>query len=94
MLLSGLRVPLPSGGELSTTGWSSCSGDATVMTVRGKLRHGFDFHVHISFTATLPPTDELDEREVKGTVQIQDASREAMQARPTFSLLTRFLPCD
>ena len=51
------------------------------MTVRGKLRHGFDFNVHVSFTATLPPTDDLDIREVKGTVQIQDASRDAVQVR-------------
>ena len=81
VLLVGLRVPLSTGGELSTTGFSSCSGDATVLTVRGKLRHGFDFNLHVAFTATLPPTEELEEREVKGTVQIQDASQDAMQVR-------------
>ena len=30
VLLTGLRMPVPGGGELLTTGWSSCSGDATV----------------------------------------------------------------
>ena len=63
-----------------------------MLTVRGKLRHGFDFHLHVAFTATLPPTDELDEREVKGTVQIQDASRDAVQARARASCCVDAVP--
>ena len=86
--MTGLHAPLPGGGALLTTGYSSCTGDATVLTLRGKLRHGFDFQLSVTFTATLPATADLDDREVKGTVQIQDASREAMQARPTSSLLS------
>ena len=30
VLLTGMRMPVSGGGELLTTGWSSCSGDATV----------------------------------------------------------------
>ena len=52
------------------------------MTIRGKLRHGFDFNLHVSWVAKLEATAELAEREVKGTVVIQDASRDAVQARP------------
>ena len=100
-----MRVKVSGGGELLTTGWSSCCGDATVrpvralllrgvtkahhrrpdlqvMTIRGKLRHGFDFNLHVSWVAKLEATAELAEREVKGTVVIQDASRDAVQARP------------
>ena len=51
------------------------------MTIRGKLRHGFDFNLHVSWVAKLEATAELAEREVKGTVVIQDASRDAVQAR-------------
>ena len=56
-----------------------------VMTIRGKLRHGFDFNLHVSWVAKLEATGELAEREVKGTVVIQDASRDAVQARPNTS---------
>lgn len=81
--MTGLHAPLPGGGALLTTGYLSCTGDATVLTLRGKLRHGFDFQLSVTFTATLPATADLDVREVKGTLQIQDASRDAVQVRPS-----------
>ena len=60
-----------------------------VMTIRGKLRHGFDFNLHCSWVAKLEATAELSEREVKGTVVIQDASRDAVQARPAVPCMVR-----
>ena len=75
-LVADLSVPLSVGGELSVSGVSSISGDATVMTVRGRPRHGFDFTLTLGWRAWLGG-DEA--REVKGSLQLPDASRDACQ---------------
>ena len=75
-LVADLSVPLSGGGELSVSGVTSISGDATVMTVRGRPRHGFDFNMTLGWRAWLGG-DEA--REVKGSLQLPDASRDACQ---------------
>ena len=63
---------------------------AQVTTVRGKLRHGFDFDISISFDAVLLGPSGDEPRVAKGTVQVADASRTAAQARLSgFWLLRR-----
>jgi hypothetical protein len=65
-----------------------------VLTVRGKLRHGFELDVTIAWVAVLPAKAACDEpREVKGTVQVADASRDAVQARGRSSSRARLCAC-
>ena len=52
-------------------------GDATVVMVRGKPRHGFDFDVTLAWECTFEGDGE-DVKPVKGTVHIPEASRDTV----------------
>jgi hypothetical protein len=83
----------PAASSFSVTHAIPAAGQ--VLTVRGKLRHGFELDVTITWVAVLPAKAACDEpREVKGTVQVADASRDAVQARGRSSSRARLAqPC-
>jgi hypothetical protein len=71
-------VTLPSGvGELCVKQVKTCTGDATVVVVRGTPRTGFDFDVTLSWGCQLGGDEE---RTVTGTASLPDASRSAVGA--------------
>ena len=80
-LCCALAVTLPSGvGELCVKKVTTCTGDATVVVVRGTPRTGFDFDVTLSCECQLGCDEE---RTATGTACLPDASRSAVGAGET-----------
>ena len=54
-----------------------CEGDASVVMIRGKPRHGFDFELTLKWKASFPGESEEDEAvEIKGTIHVPEFSRD------------------
>ena len=80
-LCCALAVPLPHGvGDLCVKKVTTCTGDATVVVVRGTPRTGFDLDVALSWACELGGDEE---RTVTGTACLPDASRSAVGAGET-----------
>jgi activator of HSP90 ATPase len=74
-------------------GVKKCEGDASVVMIRGKPRHGFDFETTLTWTAVFPSEDEEADKEdgsdddedddggieIKGTIHVPEASRECAE---------------
>eukprot|EP00929_Paragymnodinium_shiwhaense_P054511 TRINITY_DN27327_c0_g1_i1.p1 TRINITY_DN27327_c0_g1~~TRINITY_DN27327_c0_g1_i1.p1 ORF type:complete len:541 (+),score=218.13 TRINITY_DN27327_c0_g1_i1:75-1697(+) len=69
------QVSLAGGEEVSAsakiTKVKSCSGEASLVTVRGKRKCGYDFHGELSFTVYLKGADESD-GEFSGTFSLPE----------------------
>lgn len=65
--LVGLGPTLAAGtGEI--TGIEKCTGEANVVCVRGKIRHGYDLDVTFEWSVS------IDDKETKGTMRIPEIS--------------------
>lgn len=83
------------GTTVRVDGVKKCEGDASVVMIRGKPRHGFDFETTLTWTAVFPAEDKADEEdtedgsdgdedddggiEIKGTIHVPEASRECAE---------------
>lgn len=75
----GLEAPLAKGaGAVRVSGVGKCTGDASVVVVRGKPRHGFDFEVELKWTADVAQPPSTDTKEVKGTLKIAEVSKDTV----------------
>lgn len=82
-LLKGKAIVESDAMRIALTGVKSFEGDATVVMVRGKPRHGFDFALTLTFecVVTTPKDDETETdepRTIKGAVKIPEASRDTV----------------
>jgi activator of HSP90 ATPase len=66
-------------------GVKKCEGDANVVMIRGKPRHGFDFETTLEWRASFGETGGEDEDEdedaveVRGTIHIPEFSRDCAE---------------
>jgi len=71
--LVGIAAPgLAEGQGLSVVSVQTITGDANTVMVRGKKKHGFDFRIVLDWTA------EMEDETIKGTLSIDEASRETV----------------
>jgi len=74
-------------GEARVTRASKCEGEATIVVIRGKPKHGFDFEVELEWCATFESEDDEGEgttTSVKGTVSVPEASRDGAASEECF----------
>ena len=76
-LVVGKTIDAAGGGAAVVKEVKTFKGDATVVMVRGKPRHGFDFDVTLAWECTFEGDGE-DVKPVKGTVYIPEASRDTV----------------
>ena len=78
-LLKGRAIVASDAMRIAVTGVKSFEGDATVVMVRGKPRHGFDFALTLTFECVVQNgDDETDATTIKGTAKVPEASRDTV----------------
>ena len=78
-LLKGRAIVESDAMRIALTGVKSFEGDATVVMVRGKPRHGFDFALTLTFECVVKNRDdETDGATIKGTAKVPEASRDTV----------------
>ena len=77
-LVVGHRVAVPGGGAAVIKSVKTFNGDATVVMVRGKPRHGFDFDITLTWECSFED-DEEGVDPVRGTVHVPEASRDTVE---------------
>lgn len=66
------------GVRVEIVGVKKCEGDASVVMIRGKPRHGFDFELTLTWKASFASESEEEEEdvEIKGTIHVPEFSRD------------------
>lgn len=65
------------GVRVEIVGVKKCEGDASVVMIRGKPRHGFDFELTLTWKASFAgESEEEDDVEIKGTIHVPEFSRD------------------
>lgn len=75
LLVTGDAVAETNAARVALTSVKKIQGDATVVMVRGKPRHGFDFALTLTFECVFTKDDVT----IKGTASVPEASRDAVE---------------